>query len=150
MKKILILLTILIIITGCKNSNKKIYLDDEYYDNGSYIEITKEKLDELQNNKSSYLVFTYNSYCTFKVPCDNIFEEVMKKYNISIYSMPYELMKQTFIHDKVTYAPSIIIINKGNIVTFLDPEKDDDLNKYQDANEFEKWLGEYIYLNKEK
>ena len=150
MKKILILLTILIIITGCKNSNKKIYLDDEYYDNGSYIEITKEKLDELQNNKSSYLVFTYNSYCTFKVPCDNIFEEVMKKYNISIYSMPYELMKQTFIHDKVTYAPSIIIINKGNIVTFLDPEKDDDLNKYQDANEFEKWLGKYIYLNKEK
>ena len=150
MKKILILLTILIIITGCKNSNKKIYLDDEYYDNGSYIEITKEKLDELQNNKSSYLVFTYNSYCTFKVPCDNIFEEVMKKYNISIYSMPYELIKQTFIHDKVTYAPSIIIINKGNIVTFLDPEKDDDLNKYQDANEFEKWLGKYIYLNKEK
>ena len=150
MKKILILLTFLIIITGCKNTNKKIYLDDEYYDNGSYIEITKEKLDELQNNKSSYLVFTYNSYCTFKVPCDNIFEEVMKKYNISIYSMPYELMKQTFIHDKVTYAPSIIIINKGNIVTFLDPEKDDDLNKYQDANEFEKWLGKYIYLNKEK
>lgn len=150
MKKILILLTFLIIITGCKNNNKKFYLDDEYYDNGSYIEITKEKLDELQNNKSSYLIFTYNSYCTFKVPCDNIFEEVMKKYNISIYSMPYELMKQTFIHDKVTYAPSIIIINKGNIVTFLDPEKDDDLNKYQDANEFEKWLGEYIYLNKEK
>ena len=80
----------------------------------------------------------------------DLIEEVMKKYNISIYSMPYELMKQTFIHDKVTYAPSIIIINKGNIVTFLDPEKDDDLNKYQDANEFEKWLGEYIYLNKEK
>ncbi len=43
MKKILILLTILIIITGCKNSSKKIYLDDEYYDKGSYIEITKEK-----------------------------------------------------------------------------------------------------------
>ena len=150
MKKLLVLLTILIVITGCKSKNSKFYLDDQYYNDGSYIEITKEELEELQNKKATYLLFTYNSYCTFKVPCDNIFEEVMKKYNIDIYSMPYELMKQTFIHDTVRYAPSIVIVKKGEIITYLDSEKDSDLNKYQDSDEFEKWLDQYIYLNKEK
>lgn len=151
MKKLLVFLTLLIVITGCNSKKQdKFYLDDEYYNNGSYVEITKDKLEELQNNKASYLVFTYNSYCTFKIPCDYIFEEIMKKYNITIYSMPYELMKETFINDKVKYAPSIIIINKGEIVTYLDSEKDEDLNKYQDTAEFEKWLDKYIYLENKK
>lgn len=147
MKKILVLLTILIIITGCKNSDK-FYLDDNCYKDGTYIEISKEELDNLQNNKSSYLIFTYNSFCTFKVPCDNIFETVMKKYNINIYKMPYELMKKTFIYEKVKYAPSIIIIKKGEIIGYLDAEKDSDLEKYQDADKFEEWLSKYIYLKK--
>ena len=151
MKKLLVLLTLLIVITGCnkqKSTNEKFYLDDKYYTNGSYIELTKEELEQLQINKASYLVFTYNSYCTFKVPCDNIFEEVMKKYNISIYSLPHSIMKDTFLHDKVKFSPSIIIINKGNIIAYLDSEKQSDLSKYQDSKEFEKWLDEYIYLKK--
>ena len=86
MKKLLVLLTLLIIITGCnkKDQSGKFYLDDKYYTNGSYINATKDELEQLQKNKASYLVFTYNSYCTFKIPCDNVFEEVMKKYKISI------------------------------------------------------------------
>ncbi len=149
MKKLLVLLTILIVITGCKDSKKgKFYLDDKYYSNGSYIEITKDDLDNLQNEKASYLLYTYNSYCTFKIPCDTIFEEVMKKYNIDVLSMPHELMKQTFIHDKVKYSPTIVIINKGEIVAYLDAELDSDLSKYQDSSSFENWLDKYIYLKK--
>lgn len=148
MKKLLVILTLLIVVTGC--NNKKFYLDDSLYNNGSFIEINKEELDNLQKEKKSYLVFTYNSFCTFNVPCDNIFEEVMKKYNIDMYKMPYELMKKTFIYNKVKLAPSVIIIKQGEILAYLDSEKDSDLNKYQDAIEFEKWLDKYIYLKKEK
>ena len=72
----------------------------------------------------------------------------MKKYNINIYKMPYELMKKTFIYEKVKYAPSIIIIKKGEIIGYLDAEKDSDLEKYQNADKFEEWLSKYIYLEK--
>ena len=147
MKKLLVLLIIFISLTGCSKDNK-FYLDDKLYNSGTYIEINKEELDNLQNNKSSYLLFTYNSYCTFKVPCDNIFEEVMKKYNIDVYKMPFELMKKTFIYEKVKYVPSLIIINKGKIVTYLDANKESDLEKYQNSNKFENWLDKYIYLKK--
>jgi len=149
MKKIVILLTILIVITGCnKTKDKKFYLDDKYYNNGSFIEITEEELNNLQDSESSYLIYTYNSYCTFKIPCDTIFEEIMKKYNIDVYSMPHELMRKTFIHDTIKYSPTLAVINKGKIVAYLNAESDDDLSKYQDAKEFEKWLDKYIYLEK--
>lgn len=152
MKKIIVLLTILIVITGCFNGNteiSKFYLDSEYYNNGTIKDLTKDELNNLQNNKSSYILFVYNSYCSFTIPCDLIFEEVAKKNNIDMYSLPFEIMKDTFIYDKVKYAPSIILINKGNIIAYLDPEKDSDTIKYQDTIEFEKWLSNYIYLEKQ-
>ena len=151
MKKLFIIFTLILYITGCSKDNNEIskfYLDSEYYNNGTINHLTKDELNNLQNNKSSYILFTYNSYCSFSIPCDLIFEEVVKKNNIDIYSMPFEVMKDTFIYDKVKYAPSVILINKGNIIAYLDPEKDSDLMKYQDTLEFEKWLDKYVYLDK--
>ena len=68
----------------------------------------------------------------------------MVKYNISFLYLPYEEMKKTFIYDDVKLAPSVILIKEGKIVTYLNTESNDDLPKYQDADEFEKWLTSYI------
>ena len=38
------------------------------------------------------------------------------------------------------------IIKNGKLINYLDTEKDEDLNRYQDSLEFEKWLNKYIYL----
>ena len=35
-------------------------------------------------------------------------------------------------------------IKEGKIVTYLNTESNDDLPKYQDADEFEEWLTSYI------
>ena len=75
----------------------------------------------------------------------------MKKHNISIISIPFAEFKKTIFYKKVKYAPTIIIINKGKIIAYLDANSDKDLKKYQDINEFEKWIDNYIYLKlKEK
>ena len=150
MKKIIIILTFIFLLTGCDNniSNEKFYLDDKYYNEGNYIEINNEQMEELKEKKESYLLFTYNSYCSFKIPCDNVFENVMKKYKIDMYSIPFELAKETYIKNTIKYAPSVLIINKGKIMAYLDSEKDEDINKFQDEKEFESWLDKYIYLEK--
>ena len=57
-------------------------------------------------------------------------------------------MKNTKFYENVKYAPSVIIIKDGEIVSYLDANSDKDLEKYQDANKFIKWLKEYIYLEK--
>ena len=56
--------------------------------------------------------------------------------------------KKTSYFNEVRYAPSIIVISKGKVLAYLDANKDEDLNKYQDSDEFESWLSEHIYLEK--
>jgi hypothetical protein len=151
MKKLKIIIPIIILILigfiYYFYSNRKFYLDDEYYNNSTgYMEIDSNKLNELQNNKSSFIVFTYNEYCTLKIPCENIFKQFMEDNEIAMYSIPFTEMQKTFIYNEVKYAPSVIIVKKGKIVSYLDANKDEDLNKYQDVNEFSNWINKYVYF----
>ncbi len=150
-KKIIIILGVVLLIVIStiyllsKNTTKdKIYLTDKYYNNNKFIEVNNKELSKL--NKENYILFTYNNYCTLPIPCEYIFEEFMNKYNISIISIPFKEYKKTNYYKKVKYAPTIIIINKGKVVAYLDANSNSDLNKYQDIKEFEQWISNYIYL----
>lgn len=142
---LIILLTVLMIFVNSL-LNQKIYLSDKYYNKGEYIDIDSKYLNKI--NKDNYLLFTYNSYCTFKIPCENIFKETMDKYKIDVLSMPIEEFKKTDYYKMVKYAPSVMVIKKGKIKSYLDPNSDSDLGSYQNSDKFEKWLSEYIYLKK--
>lgn len=151
MKKLVILLTSIIILTGCFNSKinqndeiDRIYLSSEYYNEGKFIEV--ESLNDLDDK--TYVLFTYNNFCNMSKPCDEIFESFMKKYNIDFIKIPFEEFKSTYVYNTVKYAPSIVIISNKEIISYLDANEDEDLNKYQDEKEFEKWLNNYIYFSK--
>lgn len=143
LKKISLILIILLLV-GC--TNNKFYLEDKYYQDGAYIDITIDEYNKIKD--TSFVLFTYNSFCQFSKPCDEIFEEVMKKNNISFLSMPFSDFRKTNLHDKVSFAPSVIIVKKGKIIAYLDSESDSDLDLYQDSHKFEEWLSKYIYLEK--
>lgn len=142
MKKITIII-ICLFLSACTNS-LKFSIEKEYYKDSKYIDVNSEDIKKLKENKKSFIVFTYNNYCMLEIPCDEIFKKVMNKYNISFLYLPYEEMKNTFIYDEVKLAPSVILIKEGEIVAYLDAESDEDLLKYQDTEEFEKWLTSYI------
>ncbi len=144
MKKYILIFITIIILTGC--SNNTIYLEDNLYNNNEFISIDSTSI----NNKldTTYLLYTYNNYCSMKIPCENIFKSVMEEYNISMYSISYKDFKDTYLHDTVKYAPSVIIVDKGEIISYLDPNSDEDYDRYQDTNSFTKWLKKYIQLKR--
>lgn len=142
MKKFTIII-ICLFLSACTNSSK-FSIEKEYYKESKYIDANSEDIKKLKENKKSFIVFTYNNYCMLEIPCDEIFKKVMNKYNISFLYLPYEEMKNTFIYDEVKLAPSVILIKEGEIVAYLNAESDEDLIKYQDTEEFEKWLTSYI------
>ncbi len=142
MKKFTIII-ICLFLSACTNSSK-FSIEKEYYKESKYIDVNSEDIKKLKENKKSFIVFTYNNYCMLEIPCDEIFKKVMNKYNISFLYLPYEEMKNTFIYDEVKLAPSVILIKEGEIVAYLDAESAEDLLKYQDTEEFEKWLTSYI------
>ena len=150
-KKIIILLIILLIFTGCtkekNNSNSTFSLDNKYYNKTDYIKVDSSELDELSDN--NFLLFTYNNYCTLKIPCENIFSEFMEKYKIGIVSIKFEDFKNTKYYENVKYAPSVLIIKEGKVIAYLDAENDDDIDKYQDVEKFTNWVKKYINLKGE-
>ncbi|MGM9850329.1 MAG: thioredoxin domain-containing protein [Bacilli bacterium] len=142
MKKVVLFIITLLLITGCKEKNiEKFYLNNKYYNEGKFITI--KNIDDLKND--TYVLYTYNNYCTFKKPCENVFKEYMEKYKIDFYGMPFDSFKKTSLYKEVRYAPSIILVKDGKIIDYLDANKNKDLDKYQDAKKFEEWINKYIY-----
>ena len=145
MKKIIALAILIILSVFFLTKKEQIYLTKKYYKNGNYIEVGSEQIENLK--KETYVLFTYNSYCNLKIPCETIFKKTIEKYKIDFLSTPFAEFKKTKFYKKVNYAPSVLIVSKGRIISYLDANNDSDLGKYQDENKFEKWLQKYVKLS---
>lgn len=151
LKKAIVSFLVLLMITGCACSKKedptdnRIYLSSKYYNNGGvYLDIKSEALTEIEND--NYVLYTYNPYCTFEVPCDEIFKVFMEKYKVSFLSMPFNEFKKTKFYETVKYGPTVLIVSKGNIIAYLDANSNFDLAKYQKATAFETWIKKYVFV----
>lgn len=142
--KILISLLIIILIILLIIKLIPIKKVDIKQENETFITITKDELNNKLNNKETFLLFTYNSYCTFQKPCDEIFNQGLTDLNLTSYKIPFEEFKETKLYGKVKYAPTIIIIDKGNIKAYLDANSNSDYNYYQNVEEFKTWINKYV------
>ena len=98
--------------------------------------------------KKSFILFVYNPFCNFKVSCEEVFVNTLKNENITLLKIPFNSFKLSKFYKKVKYGPSILIINNGKLVKYLDASDDNDYDIYQDEKKFKEWLSFYIYLNK--
>ena len=152
LKKIFLISILIISITGCtkkinQNDNKeRIYLSSNYYNKGEFISVKQEDLNNL--GKETYLLFTYNNYCSLPISCEEVFKKFMETYKIDMVSIPINEFKETKFYEIVKYAPSVMIIEKDKVIAYLDANSNEDLEKYQDTQEFAKWLNNYIYFFK--
>lgn len=139
----------LIIYSKDSSYNGEVFkLSDKYYNNGDYVVIDSSKLNKAINNNESFILYVHNNFCSFSVPCGDIFKEATSKYKIDVMEIMFDDYKNTKFYKKVKYAPSVLIVKDGKIIDYLDAEDDDDLNKYQDVDTFENWLKKYIILEK--
>lgn len=148
MKRIILLVLVILSMTGCTKENSKFYLNDEYYNAGKLVDIDSKELTNMLKSNDSFILFTYNPYCNFKVSCENVVENFSKNNNITIFKIPFEEFKNTKLYNTIKYAPSIILINNGKIENYLDPNKDEDSIKYQDEKALKDYIEMYIDTKK--
>ena len=55
-------------------------------------------------------------------------------------------MKKTEISEYIKYSPSIVIYNKGKIVSYLDAESNDDKKYYESMEGLYEWFTKYVIL----
>ena len=126
--------------------DKKFSLENKYYNNKGLVSVSGDNVDELVNSKKSFILFTYNNYCNFSIPCDEVFESVSKSSNVEILKINFMDFKNTLLYENVKYAPTVIIVNKGRIIDYLDANADEDIDLYQNEDKFKKWLSSYVNI----
>lgn len=142
---ILIVLSFLVTII-LKQNNKPFYLEDSYYGINNVTEINVDELNELINNKKSFAVFVYQPMCINSCDFEKVLDEFLEEEKISIYKIAFSDIRDTEIGKSVKFYPSFIIYNNGNMIDFLESNKDEDVNYYTSKEGFKKWFTKYVKL----
>lgn len=156
MKKIFFVISIFIIVIISLIlifSNKKIekfYLEDEYYNKSTLINIDSKKLKKLEEKKESFLIYVHiPGVCNSTIPFEPIVKEFVDTKNIVMYDIDFNDIKTTKLDKYIKYSPSIVIYKDGNIISYLDAESNNDLKYYQSVEGLNSWINRYVILTKE-
>ena len=154
-RKIVIpVLSVLILIAGIiviikrnlieKTGNVMFYMEDKYYGTSVFNEIKADELIGLIETKESFAIFIHQPLCSTSYEFNKILVRFAEENKISFYKISFDEMKKTNMYNDVKYYPSFAIYKEGELIDFLDAESDEDLNRYKDKEEFEKWFHSYI------
>ena len=123
----------------------KITLDAEYYtDAPELIDIDGAEYNNLIANKKSFMLFVDQDGCT---TADRL-KEYAESYNtakgISAYRIMFSEIKDLSLHDYVKFYPSLVLVSKGRVATFLRADSDEDAEIYNNYDAFKTWLDKYL------
>lgn len=146
MKKVvkIVFCILLFMVVGCKN--KMFSLDEKYYKEASLNEIQYKELNKLIDNKESFGVFIYQPLCETSSGFESVLNNFIKQYQMSFYKVAYSDIKNIDLGKKIKYYPSFIIYKEGEIVDYLEADKDEDTNIYKNIEDFKSWLSSYVTL----
>ncbi|HAB66486.1 MAG TPA: hypothetical protein DCE23_03865, partial [Firmicutes bacterium] len=91
-------------------------------------------------------VFLYQPSCIASADFESVLNEFINSNKISIYKLTFSSIKNTEIGEKIKYYPSFMIYNKGEMVDFLESDKDEDVEYYTSKDGFTKWFTKYVKL----
>jgi len=143
---IFIIIILIIFIINKKNRNL-IILEETDYKTGELITLNEDTLKEKENNKDNFIVYIHvPGLCTSEIPFDPLVNEFIEKNGITIYSLPYSILKNTNLSKHIKYSPSLAIIKKGELIDFLDANSDDDYKYYSSEEGLTNWIKSYVKI----
>ena len=123
----------------------KVKLDAEYYADGAeFMELTAGEYEGLIEAKKSFVVMVDQSGC---IAADRLREYVtryMTETGILVYKMMFAEVKESSLHEKVKYYPSVAVIDKGVVRAYLRADSDEDAEVYNNYNAFREWMEKYL------
>lgn len=146
MKKFLLLLLGILLLSGCSKKIEKFSLEDEYYEKAGIIEINNEELLSLEVLEKNFAVFVHIDGCTSCADFKEVLRKFSEKYNITFYSTSALSVDDKCIKGCVKYSPSVVLFKDGDVVDYLDAVSNEDIPYYESAEGFENWFTKYVYL----
>lgn len=143
------LILIIFLLVGCSKNKDPFLLEEKYYENSEFIELSNTELDDLTTNKESFAVFIYQPMCNTAEIFEKLLQEFMITEQISFYKIAFKDIKDLELGKCVKYYPSFVIYNNGEIVDYLDANSNEDINRYKNIEDFKNWFTKYVKLEKQ-
>ena len=121
---------------------KKATLSEEYINNSGIKEITKDEYQKLIEEKKSFVVRAHLPDCQAKIL--QFTKDYAEEQNIIINDINWAELRDIVKQSGIKYAPTVIIVSEGRIISSLRSDSDADTAKYNDYNEFKNWLNSLI------
>ena len=126
--------------------DKKVDIDEEYRGNSGIVDISVEEYESLVEGKRSFIVLVDQNGCNTADKMRDFASRYSEKNSIGIYRIMFEKMKNTSLSDSVKYYPSVVVIDDGEVSTYLKADSDDDAEIYNNYDSFEAWMNKNIEL----
>ena len=125
-------------------------LDAEYYCEGTceeeFTELSKEDYEDLIKKKKSFVIFVDQSGCDGADRLRKFSSDYFSESGVKIYKMMFADLKETTLHEKVKYYPSLVVIRKGNVRAFLRADSDEDADAFNQYGSFIDWVNKHVFL----
>lgn len=137
-------------VSGWFDWGKKVVLDAEYVCgaecDGEFLEgesgagLNAREYEELIAAKKSFILLVDQGGCTTAERLKGYMRDFMKEAGAKAYRMMFSEVKNSSLHEKVKYYPSVVVISRGEVIGFLRADSDEDAKMYNDYEEFKGWM----------
>lgn len=107
---------------------------------GAVTEITAAEFAQLVESKQSFIVVAHRTTCSAEYPLMAVAEEYAKAKDATLYALAEDEFKQTALAETIKYLPSAAIYRDGELIKYLDAEKDEDMPYYKTVEGFGEWV----------
>ena len=126
---------------------EKVTLSEEYLhdeeSSSQMITIDTAKFNEMMSGGKTFVAISHLPTCTANILA--YLKDYAAEHHFDYFYYPWSELKETALHDKIRFAPSVYIVSNGKLITYLSADSDADTAKYNDYNEFAAWLDSYKY-----
>lgn len=114
----------------------------------SLIQQLKDEAEMQQKIDSgeAFALYVYLPGCTSCASFRPVLDEFISGSDITIYQISYTALegKDNAVTERVSYTPSVLIFENGEVKGFLDPASDADLTYYKTSAAFSEWISQYL------
>ncbi|MBR3378294.1 hypothetical protein IKG50_03120 [Candidatus Saccharibacteria bacterium] len=134
----------IIFILNNQGPKKPFRLDDEYYAKSEAITIKKDEYEKLIEDKKTFLIMIDKPGCVMTADMMGFMADFPDDMQFKYYRMLWEDVAQSSLHEYVKFTPSMAVVYEGKVIDWLQADKDEDADYFNNADALQSWIREYI------
>ncbi|MCR5572502.1 MAG: hypothetical protein K6F57_01870 [Candidatus Saccharibacteria bacterium] len=123
---------------------KSFKIESDLYGTSEAIDIKKEDYEKLIEDKKSFVIMVDKPDCYTTADMRQRMNDFPDNMQFKYYRIMWSQAKESSLHEKVKFVPSVAIVHNGEVVDYLDADSDEDTPKYNEARALQDWIKSYV------